>query len=120
MRFAKFVGILIIALTAQVCYAQSQPETAYADHSSTSENVHIFPIPAIDYVHVRVDDVPASHVKLTLHNILGNAMEIETEVVDDHELRIKVKELATGYYLLSIKDKDQESKRGRIYKILKR
>jgi hypothetical protein len=119
MRFAKSLGILIMALTAGVCYGQAQPENSYADRGY-SENVHIFPIPAIDYVHVRVDDVLASHVKLTLHNILGNAMEIETEVVDDHELRIKVKELATGYYLLSIKDRDQESKRGRIYKILKR
>jgi hypothetical protein len=117
MRFVKFLGVLLVAFTAGVSYGQTHSENGYTN-GNANESVHIFPFPATDYVHVRVDDVPATHVKLTLHNILGNPMEIETEIVDEHELRIKVKELATGYYLLSIKD--NESKYGRIYKILKR
>jgi hypothetical protein len=31
-------------------------------------------------------------------------MRIESEIVDEHEVRIRVKDLSTGYYLLAIKD----------------
>jgi hypothetical protein len=117
MRFVRFLGILLVVVTAQVSYGQSSSENAYTNHNP-NESVHIFPIPATEYLHVKIDDVLATHVKLTLHNILGNAVEIETEIVDQHELRIKVKELAAGYYLLAIKD--DESKYGRIFKVLKR
>ncbi|HYC84198.1 MAG TPA: T9SS type A sorting domain-containing protein, partial [Chryseosolibacter sp.] len=79
---------------------------------------HIFPNPAVEYVHVRTVDVPASKIKLAVHNILGNKMEIETEIVDEYELRVRVKDLSSGYYLLAIKDEDAKF-RG-TFKFLKR
>jgi hypothetical protein len=45
-------------------------------------------------------------------------MEAETEVVDEFELRVKVKEFSTGYYLLSIKD--ERASLNSTYKFLKR
>jgi hypothetical protein len=53
-----------------------------------------------------------------VHNIIGNRINIETEVIDEHTLRVKVKDLASGYYLLAIKD--PESKFRGTYKFLKR
>ena len=32
----------------------------------------------------------------------GNVIPVDTDIVDDHELRIRVKDLAAGYYLLTI------------------
>jgi hypothetical protein len=43
-------------------------------------------------------------VTLTVHNIIGNVMSVESEVIDEHEVRIKVKDLSAGYYLIAIKD----------------
>ena len=118
MRFAKFIGILLVALTAQVGYAQVQPENAISAERDLNESVHIFPNPAVEYVHVKVDHLPASQITLSIHNILGNEMNIETEVVDEHELRVRVKEFATGYYFVAIKDADSNFRKS--FKFLKR
>ena len=53
-----------------------------------------------------------------LHNIIGNALEVESEIVDDNEVRLKVKDLPAGYYLLSVKDESSGFKG--VYKFLKR
>jgi hypothetical protein len=118
MRCIKFFGTLLIALTCGMGYAQSQSETSYSAQSAFVESVHIFPNPAVEYVHIKIERVPAAQVSLAVHNILGNEMVIETEVVDEHELRIKVKDLAVGYYLLAVRDK--ESKNKGTFKFLKR
>jgi hypothetical protein len=119
MRLVKFVGVLLVVLAFQVSYGQTQPENGGSpSERSFIASIHIFPNPAVEYVHIKVDELPATQVKLALHNILGNQMDIETEVVDEHELRIKVKELASGYYLLAIKD-ERTQNRG-MFKFLKR
>jgi hypothetical protein len=45
-------------------------------------------------------------------------MPFESELIDEHEIRIKVKDLDTGYYLLALKD-DHAKLQG-TYKFLKR
>jgi len=118
MRFAKFLGVMLVAFSAGVSYAQTQPENAINHDKERQESVHIFPNPALDYLHVKVDHVPASEVKLTVHNILGNEMQIETEVMDEQTLRVKVKDFATGYYLLAVKHEKSSYKN--ILKFVKR
>src|SRR5687767_4636918 len=106
MRFASFAKIflvLLVAITAQVSYAQTQPENSISHEREQSESVTIFPNPAIDYLQVKVHSVPVSQVKLDVRNILGNEMSIETEVLDEQTVRVKVKDFATGYYLLAVK-----------------
>lgn len=118
MRFVRFLLIVVFGLAVQLGYAQQgQPEELLAQ-GDLSKNVHIFPNPAVDFVHVKLTELPAEKVKLTLHNIIGNKMDIETEVVDDHELRVRVKDLASGYYLLAIKDENSQS--FGIFKFVKR
>jgi hypothetical protein len=60
----------------------------------------------------------SSQAKLSLHNILGSEITIESEMIDEHELRVRVKDLPTGYYLLAVRDEATQF-RG-TYKFLKR
>jgi hypothetical protein len=118
MRFAKFVGVLLVAITAQISYAQTQPDNSMNHDREHAEPIHIFPNPALDYIHVKIESIPASQVKLDVHNIIGNEMPIEAEVMDEQTLRVRVKEFATGYYLLAVKHEKSNYKQ--IIKFLKR
>ncbi|NOT77270.1 MAG: T9SS type A sorting domain-containing protein [Cyclobacteriaceae bacterium] len=77
----------------------------------------IFPNPATDYISVQFETPTAKNMKLTLHNIIGNSLEVETEIVDEFEIRIKVKDLPTGVYLLAVKDNSNSQSS---FKFLKR
>lgn len=80
--------------------------------------VHLYPNPTTEFVHIRLETMNIDHVKVSMHNIIGNELPIETEKVDEHELRIRVKDFDAGYYLLALRD-DQSNFRG-TYKFLKR
>lgn len=84
----------------------------------TAKAVHLYPNPTTEFVHIRLETINVDHVKVSMHNIIGNELPIETEKVDDHELRIRVKDFDAGYYLLALRD-DQSNFRG-TYKFLKR
>lgn len=120
MRFSKLLFGVLILSAFQLTWAQSQPETPpqVSQEVNLSRSVHLFPNPATEFVDVRLDAFAAENVRLTLHNIIGNELSVETEILDDHLIRVKVKDLASGYYLLAIKDED--SKFRGTYKFLKR
>lgn len=63
----------------------------------------IYPNPAIEYVSVKFEAPMAKEVRLELHSIIGNSLEVESEIIDDYEVRVKVKDLPAGYYLLDVK-----------------
>lgn len=86
--------------------------------SETAKAVHLYPNPTTEFVHVRLETLNIDHVKVSMHNIIGNELPIETEKIDDHELRIRVKDFDAGYYLLALRD-EQSNFRG-TYKFLKR
>lgn len=83
-----------------------------------SKTVQIFPNPAVEFVHVRLDHANFDKVKVSIHNIIGNEISAETERIDEHEIRIRVKDFDAGYYLLALED-DGSHFRG-TYKFLKR
>lgn len=99
--FAWVAGILV----SQDIFAQddfqTQPEQTSA---SIIKSVKLFPNPAVEYVHVRIENMDIAQVTFQLHNIIGNVVNVESEVVDQHEFRLKVKDLPIGYYLVSITD----------------
>jgi hypothetical protein len=80
--------------------------------------VSIYPNPAIEFVNIRFNEFPASRVEVTLYNIIGNEVPVETETIDEHEIRLRVKELSSGYYLIVCKN-PQDRFHG-TFKILKR
>lgn len=119
MRFLRLI-LIVFALPAwQGAMAQSQPDPpSAAQEMNLTKSVHLFPNPATEFVDVQLDHFPAEKVRLTLHNIIGNELQVEKEVLDENLIRVKVKDLASGYYLLAIKD--EESKFRGTYKFLKR
>ena len=120
MRFIQLLSAFLMLSAFQLSLAQSQPETEplASAEVNLSRSVHLFPNPATEFVDVKLDHLPAENVQLTVHNIIGNELQVETEVLEEYLIRVKVKDLASGYYLLAIKD--EESKFRGTYKFLKR
>ncbi len=113
------VLLALMIILAGAIKAQSQSEyTGQPEKLDIAKSVQIFPNPATDFVSVKIEQVRAQDIQLSLRNIIGNEISAETEIVDEHELRIRVKDLAAGYYLLAMKDHD--SKFRGTYKFLKR
>lgn len=120
MRFFRFVFVVLLASAFELGLAQSQPDTQPPANQemNLTKSVHLFPNPATEFVDVKLDQFPAEKVTLSVHNIIGNELQVETEVLDEHLIRVKVKDLVAGYYLLAVKD--EESKFRGTYKFLKR
>ncbi|RAW00737.1 T9SS type A sorting domain-containing protein [Pseudochryseolinea flava] len=121
MRLLRnFTAAVIAILLCFELFAQDRttPQETQSETVDLAKSVQLFPNPAIEFVHIRVDRLNSADVKLTLHNIIGNQVAVETDIVDEHELRVKVKDLATGYYLIAVRD-EKLNFRG-TYKFLKR
>jgi len=120
VKTRKIIFIAILGLLlSNFGFAQGRDESGFS--SSTGDQsrlVQFYPNPAIEYLSVKFEAPCADKIRMTLHNILGNVIEVETEVLDRHELRLKVKDLPSGYYLLAFKDAETNFKS--TYKFLKR
>jgi hypothetical protein len=118
MRLVRLICFLVFASASLLSMAQVQPEQTLSD----GVKVQLYPnptTPSTEHLYVKLDsEIAADKVTVALHNIIGNKMEIETEVVSEHELRIRIKDLAAGYYLVALKD-EETNFRG-IFKFLKR
>lgn len=120
MRFFRLLFGLLFFSAFQLAIAQSQPDTALPGNQEVdlSKSVHLFPNPATEFIEVHVDQFQASDVDLAVHSIIGNELPVETQVTGEHVLRISVKDLAPGYYLLAVRN--EASKFRGTYKFLKR
>jgi hypothetical protein len=112
--------LLIFIATAGTAFAQgpSSFEMEQPERQDNARAVQIFPNPTTEFVHIRLERINLDGVKVSMHNIIGNEINIETERIDQHELRIRVKDFDAGYYLLALKD-NQSNFKG-TYKFLKR
>src|SRR5690606_18451144 len=107
MRLFRLPLLLSLCLAATLSLAQSQPEPAplaELQEVNVARVVNIFPNPATEFVYVEVEHFPADRVALTVHTIIGNEIRVETEVISETTIRVHVKDLAAGYYLLAVKD----------------
>ena len=117
MNLKKAIFLIAIVAVAHLSYGQVREES-FGANPDPIKQVQVYPNPAIEFLSLKFEAPQAKKVKLTVHDILGNTLEVETEVVDEHEIKLKVKELATGYYFVSVRD-EQANLRG-TYKFLKR
>ena len=108
-----------VLLTAIVSMGQLKEE-AFFQHRNPDpvKSLSIYPNPAVEFVYLKFEAPVAKQIRLTVHNVIGNVMDLESEVIDEHEIKIRVKELATGYYLISIKNEQMSA--SSTYKFLKR
>jgi Secretion system C-terminal sorting domain len=112
---------LLLASLGFAVSAQSDPHDKVDMHARTEfskSSVHLFPNPVVEYLTIKFEEPVAKKTSLSLHNILGSSMETEREVIDDFEVRLRVKDLPTGYYLLSLKD--EHTNQHGTFKFLKR
>lgn len=116
MNILKSVLVLVCVFMASLAVAQGEKvESASVD---LSKQVKLYPNPAVEFLTVKFETPQAKKAKFILHNIIGNELETESEIIDEFEVRIRVKDLSAGFYLLSIKN-DESGFKG-AYKFLKK
>ena len=113
-----FLTLACVVLTALTTLGQVKEDSFFQRTPDPVKSIEIFPNPATEFISVKFEAPIAKKVRLSVHNVIGNTMELETEMVDEHEIKIRVKDLATGYYLISVKDEHLNF--GNTYKFLKR
>jgi hypothetical protein len=120
VKTGKIIIVAILGLLlSNLGFAQSRDESGFSSgNNEQARLVQFYPNPATEYLSVKFEAPCADKIRMTLHNILGNIIEVETEVLDHYELRLKVKDLPSGYYLLAFKDSETNFKS--TYKFLKR
>ena len=118
VTFTAIVAI-VFCFVGLAVHAQAQDIAATtSERASLSKTISVYPNPATEFVDVDLDYLEAGKVKLGLYNIIGNEMNAETEVLDEHKIRVRVKDFAAGYYLITLRD--EETKFRGTYKFLKR
>jgi hypothetical protein len=109
----KHVRTLFLAFLTLLCgsvAAQTREEGLFTSQTDPFKIAKLYPNPAIEYINVSFEEPIAKEAKITVHNIIGNALDLEIENIDEHELRIKIKDLPTGYYIVAIRDERTNSR----------
>lgn len=120
MRLVLKISIFSLFLAISFSgYSQSSSSSSfYAESVPVEKLVQMYPNPATDYLTIKLQTPNAATMNLAVHSVIGNILELEREVIDDYEVRIRVKDLPSGYYFLSIKEDNSGLKAS--YKFLKR
>ncbi len=79
--------------------------------------ISIYPNPAIEFIVVQVEG-SFDNAQFELTSMIGNKLQIKPEEVGIGKYKIQVKDLASGYYFLVVKDEAKRFKKA--YKFLKR
>ena len=107
---------LLVLLTSQA-FAQNHDEIFRSN--DPTKTVQVYPNPATaDYLTLKFETPIAKTVKLQFHSIIGTSLDLEHEAIDEYEVKVKVKDLATGYYIIGIQDAQSGSRA--IQKFLKK
>ena len=112
----KTTLLALIVLISTQAFAQSHDELSHA--SDLTKSVQVYPNPATDYVNLKFESPIAKSIRLEFHTIIGTTIELEHEVVDEFEIKVRVKDLSAGYYLIGVHDSQSGSRA--IHKFLKR
>jgi len=100
----------VLAFAVLGISAQAQHKDEVYGAPQDLKSVNIFPNPAVEYLNVKFENPIAKKAKLTVHNVIGNAVDVEAEAIDEFEIRLKVKDLPVGYYMLAVRDEESNSR----------
>lgn len=104
MNASRTIIIAALALlSCQLTFGQVREESFYGQ-TDPVKIVQVYPNPTTEYLTIKFENPAAKKSVFKIHNIIGNELEIEPEILDDHEARIKVKDLHEGYYFLTIQN----------------
>ncbi|MEQ9052822.1 MAG: T9SS type A sorting domain-containing protein [Marinoscillum sp.] len=82
-----------------------------------SNKIEIYPNPAVEYVIVEISNSTLTNTEFEMHSIIGNEIKITPEEIGNGRFRVPVKDFATGYYFLVVKDEVSRFKKA--YRFLK-
>ena len=109
---------LALVLTTALKAQQVTSASAVVSQVSPQENIiDVYPNPAVEYIQVQITNSTLENIEFELHSIIGNMMSIEVIDLGQGKYRIPVKNFATGYYFVVVKDEEMRFKRA--YKFLK-
>jgi len=107
-------------LSCFATFGQSQQENivsaendVFAEAIEASNKLELYPNPAVDYLIIQINNSTLLNAEFELHSIIGNEIDIQTDDLGGGRYRIPVKELASGYYFIVIKDEISRYKKAR-------
>lgn len=103
MKVMRILLAGVFVLLLAVASKGQSVESLSSAGNDLLRSARVYPNPAVDYVSLKFEQPVAKQVTVELHSIIGNQLEVETEIVDDYEVRLRVKDLPSGYYLLDVK-----------------
>ena len=106
MKLLKSGLILLLFISASsISWGQSTPELQmnYSNFEKINK-VEIYPNPTVDFINVEIKNSSLNDPKIEIFNIIGNAIAVEIEKTSDNKYQVNVKNLPSGYYLVTIKD----------------
>lgn len=101
MNVLKTCLIVCSLAFSQLAFGQGREEV-FSPIGDPVKAVQVYPNPATEFLTITFETPVARKAKFTIHNIIGSEIEVESEVIDEFEVKIKVKELHEGYYFLSV------------------
>ncbi len=112
-----FFIVVISLLSSQIAFGQAKDDGIFGQ-TDPVKAIQVYPNPTTEFLTIKFENPIAKKTKFTIHNIIGNEIELEPEIVDEYEVRIRVKDLHEGYYFLAIQNLPAAFKS--TYKFLKR
>lgn len=120
-NLSPILSLALLLFFGGSALGQGQEALTYASEKSEfdlAKSITVYPNPATDFINIKLSTLEVSTAKISLYTILGSELNVEKERVTDHELRLKVKDIAPGYYLIAVRDEQLKFKA--TYKFLKR
>ncbi|MEO9485806.1 MAG: T9SS type A sorting domain-containing protein [Ekhidna sp.] len=86
-------------------------------NTAQEARISIYPNPAVEFIMIQIEG-DFDNTEFELNSMIGNKLQIKPEEVGNGKYKIQVKDLATGYYFLIVKNEAKRFKKA--YKFLKR
>ena len=96
--------LIILTLTFAFC-GVSFSQDGGANPSQDAQ-ISIYPNPAVEFLMIQVDG-DIKNAVFELNSMIGNKLQIKPEEVGIGKYKIQVKNLASGYYFLIVKDEEK-------------
>ena len=88
------------------------------DSDRKKDFIDLFPNPAKDYINIKLtNDRKLEDCTFSIHSLIGNKMNLDSEVISDNEMRISIGEFNQGFFFLLVDDKIRNKRK--IIKFLK-
>lgn len=115
----KIILVLSIALTYQVFAQDNFAKSPFQNPSDQNiAQIELFPNPAVDFVVVQISNNELRNPEIELRSMIGNRVNVDIEKISTNKYRVPLKDFASGYYFLIVKDEYSRFKKA--IKFLKR